>query len=108
MVRTGGRCLKGQPRRACHCYCFRRQNERGLPIGNLASQFWANVYLNELDHFVKRCLRCRYYVHYVDDAVLLSTEPRKLERMRDEIRGFLRDKLRLKLRVEDEEPRPVS
>lgn len=50
-----------------------------MPIGNQTSQFWANVYLNELDHFVKRRLRCRYYVRYVDDAVLLSTEPKELE-----------------------------
>lgn len=41
---------------------------RGLPIGNLTSQFWANVYLNELDQFVKRRLRCPAYVRYVDDV----------------------------------------
>jgi RNA-directed DNA polymerase len=41
---------------------FGKDNERGLPIGNLTSQFWANVYLNELDQFVKRRLTCRYYV----------------------------------------------
>ena len=40
---------------------------RGLPIGNLTSQFWANVYLNQHDHFVKRELRCRAYLRYVDD-----------------------------------------
>ena len=39
---------------------------RGLPIGNLTSQFWANVYLNALDHFVKRELKCRAYLRYVD------------------------------------------
>ena len=41
---------------------------RGLPIGNLTSQFWANCYLNPLDHFVKRDLRCGGYVRYVDDV----------------------------------------
>lgn len=40
---------------------------KGLPIGNLTSQFWANVYLNPLDHFIKRSLRCKAYVRYVDD-----------------------------------------
>jgi hypothetical protein len=45
---------------------------RGLPIGNLTSQFWANVYLNPFDHFVKRELRCRGYVRYVDDFLLFS------------------------------------
>ena len=87
---------------------FGKQNERGLPIGNLTSQFWANVYLNELDQFVKRRLGCRYYVRYVDDMVLLSTDPRELEHMRGEIRAFLRGELRLELRVGDEDPRPVS
>jgi len=44
---------------------FGKSNERGPPIGNLTSQFWANVYLNELDQFVKRTLQCRYYIRYV-------------------------------------------
>jgi hypothetical protein len=42
---------------------------RGLPIGNLTSQFWANVYLNPFDHFIKRILRCHGYVRYVDDLL---------------------------------------
>lgn len=45
---------------------------RGLPIGNLTSQFWANVYLNSFDHFVKRKLRCRAYLRYVDDFLLFA------------------------------------
>ena len=45
---------------------------RGLPIGNLTSQFWANVYLNELDQFIKRELHCRAYLRYVDDILLFS------------------------------------
>jgi retron-type reverse transcriptase len=45
---------------------------RGLPIGNLTSQFWANVYLNPLDHFVKRELGCKAYVRYVDDFLLFT------------------------------------
>ena len=47
---------------------------RGLPIGNLTSQFWANCYLNLIDHFVKRELRCPGYVRYVDDSVLFADE----------------------------------
>jgi RNA-directed DNA polymerase len=49
---------------------------RGLPIGNLTSQFWANCYLNPFDHFVKRELRCPAYVRYVDDMLLFSDEKR--------------------------------
>ena len=47
---------------------------RGLPIGNLTSQFWANCYLNPFDHFVKRELRCGGYVRYVDDFLLFSDD----------------------------------
>lgn len=47
---------------------------RGLPIGNLTSQFWANVYLNPFDHFVKRELRCPAYLRYVDDFVLFAED----------------------------------
>lgn len=45
---------------------------RGLPIGNLTSQFWANVYLNPLDHFIKRELRCPAYLRFVDDFLLFA------------------------------------
>ena len=47
---------------------------RGLPIGNLTSQFWANVYLNDLDQFVKRTLRCRAYLRYVDDCLFFADD----------------------------------
>ena len=46
-------------------------NQIGIPIGNYTSQFFANIYLNELDHFVKRVLKVKYYVRYMDDFVLL-------------------------------------
>jgi hypothetical protein len=45
---------------------------RGLPIGNLASQFWSNCYMDPLDHFIKRELRCPAYLRYVDDLALFS------------------------------------
>lgn len=51
---------------------------RGLPIGNLTSQFWSNCYLNPLDQFIRRELRCRAYVRYVDDMVLFSDSRRQL------------------------------
>ena len=47
---------------------------RGLPIGNLTSQFWANVYLNDLDQFVKRTLRCRAYLRYADDLLFFADD----------------------------------
>ena len=51
---------------------------RGLPIGNLTSQFWSNCYLDPLDHFIVRDLRCSAYVRYVDDLALLSDDKRTL------------------------------
>lgn len=57
---------------------FAAERPRGLPIGNLTSQFWANVYLNELDQFVKRELKCKAYIRYVDDFLLFADEKRSL------------------------------
>jgi len=51
----------------------------GMPLGNLTSQFFANVYLNELDKFVKHTLKEKYYIRYVDDFVLLNSSKEKLE-----------------------------
>ena len=73
-----------------HKSLFGKGNERGLPIGNLTSQFWGNVYLNELDQFIKRTLKCRYYVRYVDDMVLLATDRETLAEWCQAIEEFLR------------------
>jgi len=69
----------------------------GLPIGNLTSQFFANVYLNELDQFVKRELKIRYYLRYVDDIVLLSQDPTILKEWTRKIEDFLKTTLKLTL-----------
>lgn len=53
---------------------FAVNRPRGLPIGNLTSQFWANCLLNPFDHFVKRELRCKAYVRYVDDLLLFAND----------------------------------
>jgi hypothetical protein len=58
---------------------------RGLPIGNLTSQFWANCYLNPFDHFVQRELRCRGYVRYVDDGLVFADDKCSLWRWREAI-----------------------
>lgn len=80
---------------------------RGLPIGNLTSQFWANVYLNELDQFVKHTLRCRAYVRYVDDFLLFADDKTTLHDWRDEIIAFLQG-LRLTIHENRAQPRPVE
>jgi len=61
---------------------------RGLPIGNLTSQFWANCYLNELDQFVKRELKCRAYLRYVDDFLLFAEDKPTLWRWWEDITAF--------------------
>ncbi len=57
---------------------FAASRSRGLPIGNLTSQFYANVYLNSFDQFIKRELKCAAYLRYVDDFLLFSNDPRTL------------------------------
>ena len=71
--------------------------DTALPIGNLTSQLWANVYLNELDHFVKQDLGVRYYIRYMDDFVVFHGDKRLLHRVLAEITGFLENVLHLKL-----------
>lgn len=61
----------------------------GLPIGNLSSQFFANIYLNALDQFVKHRLRAKHYIRYVDDFVLLHESPQQLNAWLAEIEDFL-------------------
>lgn len=65
------------------------ERRHGLPIGNQTSQFFANVYLNPLDHFVLRELKPGLYVRYVDDSVLFGDDKAELAGMRDRIREFL-------------------
>lgn len=70
---------------------------KGLPIGNLTSQFAANVYLNELDSYISREIRPRFFGRYVDDIVLMDTDKNRLLEARDQIAGFLRTRLALRL-----------
>ena len=69
----------------------------GLPVGNLTSQFFANVYLNELDQFCKHTLACRHYIRYCDDFLILDRSPERLAELREAVRVFIADTLRLTL-----------
>jgi len=78
---------------------------RGLPIGNLTSQFWANVYLNPIDHYIKRELRCPGYVRYVDDLLLFAKDKASLWEWRT---GLIERFAKLRLTAHDgAHPRPV-
>ena len=79
---------------------------RGLPIGNLTSQFWANVYLNAVDHFIKREVGCRGYVRYVDDLLLFGDDKGELWRWLGAIELRMAS-LRLRLH-QGAHPRPVG
>ncbi len=71
--------------------------ETGIPIGNLTSQLFANLYLNELDQFVKHDLGEKYYIRYMDDFLILGNEKRRLHELEGILREFLRRELRLEL-----------
>ena len=68
-----------------------------MPLGNLTSQFFANVYLNELDKFVKHKLRTKFYIRYVDDFVILNKSNEHLEEYKDKIEVFLKEVLKIEL-----------
>lgn len=87
---------------------FGKENKKGVPIGNLTSQFFANVYLNELDQFVKHNLRCRYYVRYADDFIFLDSSRGKLISWRGEIEEFLENRLGLRLNPKRTKLQPLS
>jgi hypothetical protein len=80
----------------------------GIPIGNLTSQLFANVYLNELDHYVKRVLRVRFYLRYMDDFLILGRDKRELHELKELIRTFLRDQLALTLHPKKAEVFPID
>ena len=71
-----------------------------MPLGNLTSQFFANVYLNKLDYFIKHQLKVHYYIRYVDDFILLHNSRPQLETWKAEINNFLKEKLKLELHPE--------
>lgn len=70
---------------------------RGLPIGNLTSQLFGNIYLNEFDHYIKRNLKIGYYGRYVDDMVFVHRDKAYLKSIIPKIREYLKNNLNLSL-----------
>jgi len=93
---------------ADHKSLFHCQKNRGLPIGNLTSQFFGNVYLNLLDQFVKHNLKAGHYIRYVDDAILLHEDRDTLLSWKESIEAFLGERLLLKLNEGATRLKPVS
>ena len=73
------------------------ESGKGMPLENLTSQFFANVYLNELDQYVKHFLKAKYYIRYVDDFIILHGSIDQLQQYEKEINKFLKEKLSLEL-----------
>lgn len=70
---------------------------KGLPIGNLTSQFLANLYLNELDYFAKFQLRIRHYIRYMDDFLIFGNNKEALIEIKGKARDFLKERLALQM-----------
>lgn len=68
---------------------------KGVPIGNLTSQLFANVYMNQFDQFVKQALKVKHYARYTDDFVVVATDQTYLEGILPDIGGFLSQQLAL-------------
>ena len=69
----------------------------GLPLGNLSSQLFVNIYMNGFDQFIKRKLKIQYYIRYADDFVLLHENRNYLEAIMPKISEFLETRLKLSL-----------
>lgn len=80
----------------------------GLPIGNLSSQFFANIYLNELDQYVKQGLKIKYYARYVDDIIIVSGENINLNDIFNKIQTYLNKNLDIKLHLNKKEINKVN
>lgn len=76
---------------------FDNDEEVSIPIGNYTSQYFANIYLNELDYYIKEELKIKYYIRYMDDFVILLNTKKECIQIKSLIENFLNEKLYLKL-----------
>lgn len=76
---------------------FYLQKGVGLPLGNVTSQLFINIYMNSFDHFVKRTLKAHYYLRYSDDFVILQSDKTRLENFIPQMSDYLENNLKLSL-----------
>lgn len=74
--------------------------QKGIPLGNITSQVFANIYLNALDHYVKEDLRCRFYIRYNDDIVIVFENDKNAVNIRDKVILFVKQKLFLDIPIQ--------
>lgn len=80
----------------------KRASRKGMPIGSLTSQIFANIYLNELDRFVKHAIKPQAYLRYGDDFVIISENLDQLKESRDKTIEFIEEKLRLTINAKND------
>ena len=78
---------------------YNKDTGKGLPIGNLTSQYFANMYLGELDNFVKHKLKLKSYVRYMDDFIVWTNTKAEIAIISSQMEFFLQNKLKLKLKT---------
>jgi len=78
-------------------YSYQPQLGRGLPLGNLTSQLFVNIYMNIFDQFIKHRLKIKYYLRYADDFIVINKSQSDMLKLLREISKFLREKLKLEL-----------
>ncbi len=87
---------------------FEKSRGKGLPLGNVTSQLFSNIYLNEFDQHMKHRLKAKYYIRYADDFVVISHDKRYLESLIVDISLFLKERLNLPLHPRKVEIRKVT
>ncbi len=85
---------------------FNQETRIGIPIGNLTSQLFANIYLNELDQFVKHSLKQKKFIRYMDDFLILGNK-KELQEIKEDTRSFLERKLHLHFNSKKAEVFPI-
>ena len=76
---------------------FAQLREKGLEIGNYTSQMFANIYLNEVDQYIKHKLKVKYYCRYMDDSILFVKTKKEAKEILEKIKIFLKENLELEL-----------
>lgn len=76
---------------------YANKREKGLEIGNYTSQMFANIYLNEIDQYVKHKLKVKYYCRYLDDSIVIVKTKKEAKEILEKIRKYLKENLELEL-----------
>lgn len=76
---------------------YAQPREKGLEIGNYTSQMFANIYLNEVDQYIKHSLKIKYYCRYLDDSIVIVQTKEEAKKALEKIRKFLKENLELEL-----------